>query len=290
MQQHLINNIRRELEDQYTYSELSTLVRIILEEVFSIGYTEINSDKINNLSPSMLNKVEDIVSRLKKNEPIQYILGKTEFYGLNFTITPNVLIPRPETEELVEWIITEISNEKSNILDIGTGSGCIAVTLAKKLPDSKVHAWDISKDALKVAMNNARLNNVTVNFSQQDVLALKVKQDVLGAEKFDIIVSNPPYVVESEKATMDENVLRYEPHKALFVPNDNPLLFYEKIINIALFLLKDNGELYFEINRSYGEQLSQILFNKRFKSIELRKDISGNFRMIKGVKKAKLSI
>lgn len=284
--QQLIHNIRHELGGLYTHSELSTLIRIILEEVLGINYTGINSYKINNLSSSELSKVEDIIGRLKKSEPIQYVLGKTEFYGLNFKITPEVLIPRPETEELVEWIISESVTGKSDILDIGTGSGCIAITLAKKQPEAEVYAWDISDGALNIATENARLNNVTVHFKNQDVLSINnIRQLISKGEQYNVIVSNPPYVMESEKKTMDESVLHFEPHEALFVTDENPLLFYDKISTIALDLLKESGKLYFEINREKGDELYRMLKNKGFEDVELRKDISGNFRMIKGVKK-----
>lgn len=282
--QQIIHNIRHELRGLYTHSELSTLIRIILEEVFSINYTGIDYDKINNLSSSELSKVEDIISRLKMSEPIQYILGKTEFYGLSFKVTKDVLIPRPETEELVEWILSENSIKQLTILDIGTGSGCIAVTLAKKLPKAEVHAWDISEKALKVAIENARLNDVTVNFMKQDVLSLNnIQQLISQREKYDVIVSNPPYIMESERETMDKNVLLYEPHEALFVADKNPLLFYDIISSLAKELLKDNGVIYFEINRSFGNDITRMLLEKGYKSVELRKDISGNTRMIRGV-------
>ncbi|MDD4777551.1 MAG: peptide chain release factor N(5)-glutamine methyltransferase [Fermentimonas sp.] len=284
--QQLSHYIRHELATLYTQSELSALIRIILEEVTGLVYTGINPDKINNLSSSELRKAEDIVSRLKKSEPIQYVLGKTEFYGLNFKVTSDVLIPRPETEELVEWIVSESVKGKYAILDIGTGSGCIAVTLAKKLPESKVYAWDISDAALSIAIENARLNNVTVNFRNQDVLSAdEIKLLISKGERYDVIVSNPPYVMEAEKEDMDENVLCFEPHEALFVPDENPLLFYDAISTMAMDMLKENGKLYFEINRGKGDELCRVLKNKGFEDVELRKDISGNFRMIKGVKK-----
>jgi release factor glutamine methyltransferase len=265
---------------------LSALIRIILEEVLGLDYSGIISNKINNLSSSELNKVEVIVGRLKKFEPIQYVLGKTEFYGLNFKVTSDVLIPRPETEELVEWILSECVTLRPAILDIGTGSGCIAVTLAKKLPESEVSAWDISEGALNIATENARLNDVTVSFKNQNVLSEdEISQLLSKGERYDVIVSNPPYVMESEKETMDENVLNFEPHEALFVPDENPLLFYDRISTIALDMLKENGKLYFEINRGKGDEIYRMLKKKGFEDVELRKDISGNFRMIKGAKK-----
>ena len=186
-----------------------------------------------------------------------------------------MLIPRPETEELVQWVLESAENKPMKILDIGTGSGCIAVTLAKKLPSAEVHAWDISEDALKVARRNAERNGVKVIFSKRDMLLEPVSD-----EKFDIIVSNPPYVTEVEKTEMQENVLNFEPHLALFVPDDNALVFYEKIADFALTNLNKGGQLFFEINRAKGADIARLLEEKGFKNIELRKDISGNERMV----------
>ena len=260
--------IQNELKDVFSKSEISTLVRLILSEVGDISFA-------NDLSGAQ-QKIENIVRRLRKNEPIQYILGKTEFYGLPFFVTPDVLIPRPETEELVEWILSENTENELSVLDIGTGSGCIPVALAKKMLDADVFAWDISEKALEIATKNAEQNAVNVHFAQQDIFAPFPEQAV-----FDIIVSNPPYVPEIEKGTMEENVLDFEPHIALFVPNENPLLFYERIAEIAIKLLKTNGKLYFETNRSKATAVSAMLQEKGFSEIEVRKDISGNERMVR---------
>lgn len=271
--QHFTQHIKRQLNELYSPSEISFLTRIILEEV---------SDKINNLSDAEQRKFEDIVWRLKNSEPIQYILGKTEFYGLTFLLNQDVLIPRPETEELVDWIISDNNYEYSTILDVGTGSGCISVTLAKKIPNSYVYAWDISKPALKVATKNAAINSVDIHFSNLDVLSdedLKTHYD--SVLKYDIIVSNPPYVREMEKQEMDKNVLEFEPHIALFVPDDNPLLFYKRIADVALKMLKGGGKLYFEINTAFANELIDDLNKREFINIELKKDISGKNRMIK---------
>ncbi len=271
--QQFTKNTQQQLSGLYTQSEISFLIRIILEEV---------SHKINNLSDSELLKAEDIVERLKNSEPIQYILGKYEFYGLIFQLTPDVLIPRPETEELVEWIISENLKDKSSVLDIGTGSGCIAVTIAKKIKGADVYAWDISKSALEVASNNAAINGVNIQTSNIDVLSDKDIIQFRNSEiEFDVIVSNPPYVTEREKSTMEDNVLKYEPHIALFVPDDDPLLFYRRIAVIAQMLLKDNGKLFFEINSAYVNELVEMLKKKGYINIEVRKDISGKLRMLK---------
>lgn len=271
--QHFSQHIKQQLNKLYSPSEISFLTRIILEEV---------TNKITNLSDAELRKAEDIVWRLKNSEPIQYILGKTEFYGLTFMLNQEVLIPRPETEELVEWIISDFNYEYSTILDVGTGSGCISVALAKNIPNSYVYAWDISKPALKVATKNAALNSVDIHFSNLDVLSdedLKTHYD--SVLKYDIIVSNPPYVREVEKQEMDKNVLEFEPHIALFVPDDNPLLFYKRIADVSLKLLKGGGKLFFELNAIFANEIADDLNNRGFINIEIKKDISGKNRMIK---------
>jgi release factor glutamine methyltransferase len=280
--QHPALHILQELNGLYSKQEVSILTQLILEEVCGSSFRGITADKINHLSGSEFRKAEDIVRRLKSGEPIQYIVGKTEFYGMPFRVTPDVLIPRPETEELVEWILAGNRQGGRSVLDIGTGSGCIAVTLAKKMSGADVHAWDISERALKVAAENARLNGVPVQFSVRDIF-----QPVESSPAFDVIVSNPPYVTESEKAGMEANVLDFEPHTALFVADDNALLFYERIADVALALLRNGGELYFEINREKGAEVCGLLRSKGFTRVELRKDISGNDRMARAVKPEK---
>lgn len=222
---------------------------------------------------------DSLLLQLKKEVPIQYLLGKTHFYGLDFEVNENVLIPRPETEELVEWIIKENSkNDKSKklkILDIGSGSGCIAISLAKNIPNAEVYAIDVSKKALETAKKNALNNNVEVTFIQQDILkAEELKYN------FDIIVSNPPYVRNLEKEEIKKNVLDYEPHLALFVEDNDALIFYQKIATLAQKNLLENGQLYFEINQYLGEETKELLETLNFKNIELRKDIYDNDRMI----------
>ncbi len=277
--QQTIQTIRREMNGLYTSSEISVLTRLILEEVCGTPFAGIATDKINHLSGFQNRKMADILSRLKKGEPYQYVIGKTTFYGMEFRVTSDVLIPRPETEELVEWILSENTAENPVMLDIGTGSGCIAVALAKNIPSANVWAWDISEKALQVATGNAERNSVTVHFSRQDIL-----QPFTPGMSYDILVSNPPYVTESEAGDMEKNVLDFEPREALFVPDDNPLLFYERIADTALTILNDGGRLYFEINRSKGQDIVEMLEDSGFAGIELRKDISGNDRMIRAVK------
>ena len=233
---------------------------------------------------------------LKQQKPIQYILGETEFYGLPFKVNKNVLIPRPETEELVELIIanhktqhpTPNTKNPITILDIGTGSGCIAISLAKHLPNAKIYALDVSEDALKVAKENAELNTVEIEFIQADILNSSLLEDVALRQmgfKFDIIVSNPPYVRHLEKAEIQPNVLDNEPHLALFVEDHNPLVFYKAITNFAICNLKENGHLYFEINQYLGNETKALLETANFEAIALLKDLNGNNRIVKGIKK-----
>lgn len=222
-----------------------------------------------------------ILEELKKEVPIQYLLGKTNFYGMDFEVNENVLIPRPETEELVEWIINENAgidkSKRLKILDIGTGSGCIAISLAKNLPNAEVYAIDISKKALETARRNAINNNVEVTFINRNILELEMLKC-----NFDIIVSNPPYVRNLEKEEIKKNVLDYEPHLALFVEDNNALIFYKKIAALAKKNLLENGQLFFEINQYLGKEMNSLLESMNFRNIELRKDIYDNDRMIKG--------
>lgn len=274
-----VEYIRTHLIDKYTKSEIRVFTSLILQDVCNLSFSEIISCKFTNLSNTEKQKISHIVERLRNNEPIQYVLGETEFYGLNFKVNSSVLIPRPETEELVEWILLETKQTNPHLLDVGTGSGCIAITLAKHLDNSTVDAWDISDKALEVAFDNAAINNVSVKFSKVDVL-----KPLTINNHFDIIVSNPPYIADSEKKNMEKNVLDFEPSEALFVPNNESLIFYDKIADIAQKLLNNNGLLYFEINQAKGGEIVELLQRKGFADVELKKDISGNYRMIRAVK------
>jgi release factor glutamine methyltransferase len=239
------------------------------------------------LHPDLVFSEEEIVvwnsilEQLKQEIPIQYLLGKTSFYGLDFEVNENVLIPRPETEELVEWILesqkSKGENKKIRILDIGTGSGCIAISLAKNLPNAQVFAIDVSEKALATAQKNAEINAVNVTFINQNIL----ETEDLG-QQFDIIVSNPPYVRDLEKEEIKKNVLDNEPHLALFVEDNDALIFYKKIAELAQKNGSENSQLYFEINQYLGKEMIDLLEKMNFKNIELRKDIYGNDRMIKG--------
>ena len=274
-----VEYIRIQLKNSFSTGEIRVFTRLILQEVCNLSHSDILSCKFNDLSDNKKQNIISIVKRLQNNEPIQYILGNTEFYGLPFKVTPAVLIPRPETEELVEWILKETQHPTPTILDVGTGSGCIVISLAKNIPKSTVYAWDISKETIAVAQENAALNQVTVHFSEVDAL-----QPIPINQQYTLIVSNPPYIKEMEKEQMSSNVLDYEPHHALFVPNNNSLLFYHRIAEIAQQQLASNGWLYFEINHAKGAEVAELLREMQFTQIELRKDISGNPRMVRAMK------
>lgn len=271
--------IRTSLFKQFTSGEIRVFTTLILEEVCNMSISDIVGCKFNDLSDKEKQIIICIVKRLQNNEPIQYILGKSSFYGLDFHVTSSVLIPRPETEELVEWILQDYQNDSPHILDIGTGSGCIAVTLAKKINRAFVDAWDVSGDALEVANQNAKQHSVSIQFSKVDVL-----KPIVLHQMYDVIVSNPPYIKESEKESMELNVVGFEPHEALFVDNSEPLIFYIRIAEIANKYLNSGGKLYFEINQSKGDEVVDMLKKSRFINVELRKDISGNSRMVRAMK------
>ena len=268
-----------ELSGYYTQSEVSALTRIIATEMLGVAQmTYFLKDDVT-LKAEQEAMLFNAIERLKKQEPIQYIQGYSDFCGLRFKVTPATLIPRPETSELVEWIASEYSSKIVNILDIGTGSGCIAISLAHKLPKSNVTAWDISTTALAVAAENSRNNSTEVTFERVDILSYEPK-----SAQFDIIVSNPPYIKENEKSAMHNNVLDWEPHTALFVPDSDPLLFYRTIAEKGLQMLAPNGTLYFEINRAHGTETMKMLADYGYTDIELRKDFADNDRMIKATR------
>ncbi|HZX57702.1 MAG TPA: peptide chain release factor N(5)-glutamine methyltransferase [Mucilaginibacter sp.] len=272
---------RKELAGLYDMREIDSLCMIAIAEIAGTSSAKIKAFPELELPSEHLEAINQILKQLKTGEPIQYILGQTEFYGLTFKVNPSVLIPRPETEELVEWIISSVGSYKlavGNILDIGTGSGCIAITLKNHLNEAQVSAIDISTEALKTAKENAELNDVSIGFIQADILDQKFE---IEHSKFEIIISNPPYVTLYDKTQMHTNVTDFEPHSALFVPEDDPLIFYKVITDFASVRLKKGGLLFFEINESYGEQIVELLNIKSFKNIELRKDMNGKNRMIK---------
>lgn len=271
-----IQYINSELAGLYPVSETEGFARIILEAVCGFGFTEQIVKRHEKVSKPDFEKIEEIVSRLKNYEPIQYILGETDFYGLKLIVNPAVLIPRPETEELVQWIIKSNLPGNSKILDIGTGSGCIALAIKSQLKNAGVFGIDISEKALEVARQNAVKNNLEVGFFQNDIL----RWEEFECKNYDVIVSNPPYIRESEKALMHSNVLNYEPENALFVTDGDPLVFYRSIAAFAKKYLFKNGLLFFEINENLGVEMNEMLVDFGFKDIEIRKDINGKNRMI----------
>ncbi len=272
----IANRIKEGLTDSYPVGEITALTRIIATEILGIPQMTFFLKENVELTHEQEATLEDAIKRLQKYEPIQYIQGYSDFCRLRFKVTPATLIPRPETSELVEWIASEYSGKIVNILDIGTGSGCIAISLAHKLPKSNVTAWDISPEALAVATENSKANGCTVLFEQVDILSYEPTE-----AQFDIIVSNPPYIKENEKSAMHNNVLDWEPHTALFVPDSDPLLFYRTIAEKGLQMLAPNGTLYFEINRAHGAETMKMLADYGYTDIELRKDFADNDRMIK---------
>ena len=274
----IAKHIHGTLTDSYSDGEVSALTRIIATELLGVSQMAFYLKDDITLTTEQQTLLDNAIERLKKQEPIQYILGYSDFCGLKFKVTPATLIPRPETSELVEWITSEATGNEG-ILDIGTGSGCIAISLAHKLPQGKVTAWDISPDALAVATENSKANGCAVVFEEVDILAYEPT-----GELFDIIVSNPPYIKENEKTAMHSNVLDWEPHTALFVPDSDPLLFYRAIAEKGLTLLKTGGRLYFEINRAHGKETIEMLKSLGYRSIELRKDFAENDRMVRAVK------
>ncbi len=274
----IARKIQEGLSSHYPTGEVTALTRILAMELLGVSQMAFFLKDEITLTVEQEQLLCSAIERLKKHEPIQYILGYSDFCGLRFKVTSATLIPRPETSELVEWIAAE-SNGNENILDIGSGSGCIAVSLANKLPQSNVTAWDISNDALSIASENSKANNCTVTFEQVDILAYKP-----ASRMFDIIVSNPPYIREVEKEAMHANVLDWEPHTALFVPDSDPLLFYRTIAEHGLTMLTTGGRLYFEINREYGNETVEMLAALGYTNIELRKDFADNDRMIRAIK------
>ncbi|HSD14942.1 MAG TPA: peptide chain release factor N(5)-glutamine methyltransferase [Flavobacterium sp.] len=282
----LLKNYRtvfmEELSSLYDDYETESFFYIILEDFHKMKRVDLALNPTFELTPEMLQQWENVLAQLKEHRPIQYILGETEFYGLPFYVNENTLIPRQETEELVDWIIKENTNNNSDkeikVLDIGTGTGCIAISLAKNIPGAKVFAMDISEKALATAQRNAERNEVDITFIHQSILETEDLQQI-----FDIIVSNPPYVRNLEKVEIKKNVLDFEPHLALFVEDDDAFVFYRKITELATQHLYENGQLYFEINQYLGQEMVWLLEKYSFKNIELRKDIYGNDRMIFGV-------
>ena len=268
----------------YDAGEAQAIVRTVLDVEYGMTLTDIICGKVNELSSDEERNLEEIITRLQNGEPVQYVLGEADFAGRTFHVEPGVLIPRPETAELCQWIEEEISSldadDPKQILDICTGSGCIAITLGLNIPNSEVTGWDISEDALRIAQGNVEMlkaGNVRIEY--QDALMLPK-----AAEAADIIVSNPPYICEKEKADMEKNVLEHEPSIALFVPDEEPLKFYRAIAEYASSALKSEGALYFEINPIYEKEAREMLEELGFKDIKTKEDAYGKKRMMKAMK------
>lgn len=300
---NLVRDIRRYYCEQlcslYDNDEANALILILLEHHFKIDRVKMALEPELRLSESELLKIHFAVKELLKNKPIQYILGETKFCDLKFKVNENVLIPRPETSEMVYKIVNRqlttdnsqqstVNRQQSlSILDVGTGSGCIAISLAKMLPEAQVFALDISEKALTIAKENAEINNVNITFIHDDILTLTQTQtqtltltQTLTQTKFDIIVSNPPYVREMEKAEMRDNVLKWEPHNALFVSDEDPLIFYRSILEFAKSHLKENGEVWFEINEYLGEEMTSLCKELGFSDVKIYKDFRDRDRVM----------
>ena len=287
----LFTQLVSEITSVYEENEAKSIVYLLLEHYLNFSKTDILLDYPINQSFDF----QDIIHRLKTQEPVQYIIGETEFYGRKFKVNPNTLIPRPETEELVQLTINsyksrgeqllignkKIFNSQSSlsVLDMGTGSGCIAISLACELPNAQVYAYDISENALKVAKENAVMNKVNVIFEQVDIL----NPSPSSLSLFSIIVSNPPYVMNAEKLEMEQNVLDYEPHLALFVEDSNPLIFYKAIAEFASKKLINQGLCIVEVNQAFGLETAELFWNQGFRSVEVVKDMFGKDRMVKAI-------
>lgn len=296
------NQLWKRLTAIYNEREAQAIVRTVLDALFGMSLTDICLGKVTQLSADDTTRLEKIMQRLEKSEPVQYVLGAEWFAGRLFDVAPGVLIPRPETEDLVKWACDEAKEKEKednskeergkeekevskkgeeaphpSILDIGTGSGCIAITVALALPQARVTAWDISTDALAIAAGNAHRLGASVRFEHQDALSAPDDE-----ERWDVIVSNPPYICDKERADMSDNVLSYEPELALFVPDSDPLLFYRAIARYASKALKPGGRLLFETNTAYAHEVAQTMANEGFTAIEVRNDCFGKPRMVKG--------
>lgn len=269
----------RTLEPLYGNGEARAVTDYVLDVCFGLSKADILCGAVEEMTAEKTAELNKIFGRLTEGEPVQYVLGRAEFSGRWFNVRPGVLIPRPETEELCTWITADNKASASpKVLDIGTGSGCIAITLQLDMPESKVTAWDISADALDVARENAKQLGANVNFVKQDALNAKPEGE------WDVIVSNPPYICEKEKKDMAVNVLEHEPHTALFVPDADPLLFYRAITRLAVQTLSKGGRLYFEINPIYADDTCRMMQAEGMTAVELRSDMFGKQRMAKGVK------
>ncbi|MDD4192590.1 MAG: peptide chain release factor N(5)-glutamine methyltransferase [Mangrovibacterium sp.] len=277
--QAAIASIREELKDHYPSAEIEGLIRFLFTVWKQYTVTDLLTKREERLSSGDRHFLSGVIKRLKEQEPIQYILGEAEFFGLPFFVTPDVLIPRPETEELVDWVLKSNANPAPVIIDMGTGSGCIGISLKKNLPGASVTGCDLSENALRVARRNAKRHQTDIDFIRQDLFNPRLPHSFPRA---DTLVSNPPYVTEKEKKQMEKNVIHFEPHSALFVPDHDPLKFYRALISFGKRCLKDGGRQFWEINEAYSRECFSLLKDHGFNNIELRRDIHGKERMISG--------
>jgi release factor glutamine methyltransferase len=273
-------NIKKELTDLYPAEEIRSLTDIIIKTLFGSGRLHHLSDQEMNIPVEKIKKIEEITAELKRGRPIQYILGETNFYNCHIRVNEHTLIPRQETEQLVDLIIKENPGYRGEIIDIGTGSGCIAIALAKNIREACVTAIDISEKAIQTAKLNAADNAVTICFLEADIFV----PDKIPCPPAGIIVSNPPYVRESEKEKMHVNVLEHEPHSALFVPDNDPLLFYRAILEATKILLVPGGKIYFEINEALGNEIASLTESYGYGRVSVLKDLNGKERFVKGEK------
>lgn len=272
---------RNELKGLYPRPEITRLIDMVLEEVLELPRVNLRIEDEREIRESDLAVLKSVLEGLKQEKPVQYLLGRAWFYDMQLKVNPSVLIPRPETEELVHWIIDEQDGLPEGIIDLGTGSGCIAIALAKEFPNSKVYGVDVDVKALNLAQENAKLTGADIDFYLFDIL----KDESLGFQKYEIMVSNPPYVTEEDGRYMQKNVLENEPHKALFAPGVDPLIFYRRIVDLADGHLRAGGRLYFEINERFGAEIRSFLMDRGYHDVVLRKDLNGKDRMIKARKK-----
>jgi release factor glutamine methyltransferase len=274
----VIKSFKTGLQDIYPETEIQAITELVIE--FFSGYSKTHQflNLEQTIDESQISNIEQVLERLKKHEPVQYILGKCYFYGFILTVSPDVLIPRQETEELVDLIVSDSNNIMNpKILDVGKGSGCIAIALAKNIENSKVFACDVSQAALDIAWQNAETNSTTVHFFIKNILLSAAEEE---NQEYDIMVSNPPYVLIHEKENMNKNVLNYEPSQALFVDNSDPLLFYKAIVHYANHNLKPQGSLYFEINEAFGAQVVELVENSGYVNVKIIKDINEKDRIV----------
>lgn len=269
------------LKNSFSEREIKTMFKLCAEKRLNLSPSDLLISDSVRMSESDLLFFRSVVKRLQENEPFQYIYGETEFYGLRIKTDKRVLIPRPETEELVHWIVLSQNGDTAKIADVCSGSGCIALSLKSKIPQAIVVGLDVSDGALELSRENANINALDVGFEQLDVLSEPLPFE---DNSVDIIVSNPPYVMQSEKTEMQEHVLKYEPHLALFVENNSPFIFYEKIALSAMKKLKSGGWLYFEINEKYGQEMMHLLNHHGYKNVELKQDMQNKNRMLRGQK------